>query len=146
MVGFAVKTAGIAIVLWLAAFIGYGDFILKDSIVPVEGMEVEEWIDAYRITGGISGIVGFVLSAIWFYIGDNYAGEDGISLKYYILLIVSLIAGAMLALFKMPPSIEGSGLAFFTVMVISVLTYYLSSLFAYAEQVKYIPPLSETLH
>ena len=146
MAGFAVKTAGIMILLWLAAFFGYGDFILKDSIVPVEGMEVEEWIDSYRITGGISGIVGFILSAIWFNIGDNYAGESGINVKYYALFVLSIVIGAALAIFKMPPSIEGSGLAFVMVTGISFLTYYLSSLFAYAEPVKYIPPLGEVLH
>ena len=146
MAGFAVKTAGIVIILWLAAFFGYGDFILKDSIVPIEGMEVEEWIDAYRITGGISGIVGFILSAIWFYIGDNYAGESGISVKYYALLVISLLMGVALAIFKMPPSIEGSGLAFVMITGISILTYYLSSLLASAEPVKYIPPLGEILH
>ena len=146
MAGFAVKTAAIVIVLWLAAFFGYGDFVLKDSIVPVEGMEVEEWIDAYRITGGISGIVGFILSAIWFYIGDNYAGESGISVKYYALFVISILTGGALAIFKMPPSIEGSGFAFVMVAGISLLTYYLSSLLASAEPVKYIPPLGEILH
>ncbi len=146
MAGFVVKTAVIGLLLWLAAFFGYAELSLKDTVVPVEGMEVEEWIDAYRITGGISGFLGFVVSAIWFNLGSNYAGESGISIKYYGLWLISFIAGVAVAIVKMPPSIEGAGYAFVMVVLISVLLFYLSSLFVSADPVKFIPPLGEKFH
>ncbi len=146
MAGFVVKTLGLVVLLWLCAFYGYGNFILADSVVPVEGMEVEEWVYEYLVTGGISGILGFLCSAIWYYIGDNYAGESGIGIKYWFFFITSFVAGVVIAFLKMPPSIDGSGLSFIMVVLISTLTYYLSSLIASAEAVKYIPPLGEMLH
>lgn len=146
MVGFAVKTAGIVIVLWLAAFFGYGEFFLKDNIVPVEGMEVEEWLNAYRIAGGVSGVLAFLWSAVWYYIGDNYAGESGIEVKYYGLMVLSVLSGFAAVFFFLPPSLEGAGFSLAFVVLISFLTYYFSSLLASAEPVKFIPPLGETLH
>ena len=88
---FLVGALVLFIVFWLLLFFGYGNLVLADSVVPVEGMEVDEWLAGFRMCGGISGILGFICAAIWFYIGDGFAGESGISVKYYGLLIVSFV-------------------------------------------------------
>ena len=76
---FLVGALVLFIVFWLLLFFGYGNLVLADSVVPVEGMEVDEWLAGFRMCGGISGILGFICAAIWFYIGDGFAGEGGIS-------------------------------------------------------------------
>ena len=72
---FLVGALVLFIVFWLLLFFGYGNLVLADSVVPVEGMEVDEWLAGFRMCGGISGILGFICAAIWFYIGDGFAGE-----------------------------------------------------------------------
>lgn len=143
---FIVKTLGMLILLWLVLIFGYGNFSLVDTIVPVEGVEVDEWISSYRMCGGVSGILGFVCSAIWFAIGNSYAGEGGIGVKYYGLWIVAAILGVICNFVLLPGAVEGSGLASVFVILLPILLYYLASIFAYAPAVKYIPLLADSLH
>ena len=134
------------IVFWLLLFFGYGNLVLSDSVVLVEGMVVDEWLAGFRMCGGISGILGFICVAICFSIGDGFAGESGISVKYYGLLIVSFVFGVAANFLFLPASQEGSGCASLFVIIFPMLLYYLSSLIVSAPQVKYIPPLSEVIH
>lgn len=143
---FLVITIGLLLLLWGILVYGYSAFVLADSIVPVEGMEIEEWLSGYRLAGGASGVLGFACASIWYYLGDNYLGGSGIEIKYFALLIASLLAGALTAFFVLPPSIDGSGLSFAIVMLLPPLLYYLASLCASAEPVKFIPPLGSVMH
>lgn len=143
---FLVGALVLFIVFWLLLFFGYGNLVLADSVVPVEGMEVDEWLAGFRMCGGISGILGFICAAIWFYIGDGFAGESGISVKYYGWLIVSFFFGVATNFLFLPASQEGSGCASLFVIIFPMLLYYLSSLIVSAPQVKYIPPLGEVIH
>lgn len=143
---FFVKTFGMLVVLYLVLFYGYADFVLADSIVPMEGMEIEEWISGYKIAGVASAIVALICSALWFWIGNDYTGDSGIGVKFYGLLLVSVILGIVVNVFMVPQSIDGSGLAAVYVVLYPAVVYYLSALFAYAAPVKYIPAGSESLH
>ncbi len=143
---FSVKTLGLFVIFWLLLFFFYGNFFLMDTIVPAEGMEVDEWIDGFRKCGGASGALGFICSAIWFYVGDNYAGDSNINVKYYLFFILSFVLGIIVNFVMLPASVEGSGLASIFVVIFPVILYYLASLFAYAAPVKYIPFLAEALH
>lgn len=143
---FIVKTVGLLVFLWLFLIFGYGNFFLMDTVVPVEGVEVDEWINAYRMSGGISALAGFICSAIWFAIGNSYAGEGGISIKYYGLWILAAVLGVVCNFVILPNAVEGAGLSSVFVILLPVLLYYLASIFAYAPAVKYIPLLAESLH
>ena len=143
---FIVKTLGLVVLLWAVLFYGYGNFVLADNVVPVEGIEIDEWLTAYNITGLASGIIAFLCSAIWFYFGDNYTGESGIKIKYYGLMILNFILSVVLVVILLPKTIDGSGLSSFFVVVNALLIYYLSSIVASAGPVKYIPALSEAFH
>lgn len=143
---FTVKTLGLLVFFWLLMIFGYGNFFLMDTIVPVEGIEVDEWINGYRTCGGVSGLLGFICAAIWFAIGSGYAGEGGISIKYYALWILAAVLGVGCNFLLLPGSVEGSGLASLFVILLPILVYYLSSIIAYAPAVKYIPLLADTLH
>ncbi|MDO4921879.1 MAG: hypothetical protein Q4E64_08675 [Phascolarctobacterium sp.] len=143
---FIVKTLGMLILLWLVLFFAYGNMFLVDTIVPVEGIDVDEWISSYKICGGISGLSGFICAAIWFFIGNGYAGEGGISIKFYALLILSIVLGLLCNFIFLPGAVDGSGLASVFVVVFPPVLYYLAGLFAYAPAVKYIPAGADTLH
>lgn len=143
---FIVKTLGLVVLLWTVLFYGYGSFVLVDNVVPIEGIEIEEWVSAYNITGLASGIVAFLCSAIWFYLGDNYTGESGIKIKYYGLMILNFVMAVVLVVVLLPKTIDGSGFSSFFVVVNALLVYYLSSIVASAGPVKYIPALSEAFH
>ena len=143
---FIVKTVGLLVFLWLFLIFGYGNFFLMDTVVPVEGVEVDEWINAYRMSGGISALAGFLCSAMWFAIGNSYAGEGGITIKYYGLWILAAVLGVVCNFVFLPNAVEGAGLASVFVIILPVLLYYLASIFAYAPAVKYIPLLAESLH
>lgn len=144
--GFAVKTLGLLVFFWLLMIFGYGNFFLMDTVVPVEGIEVDEWINGYRTCGGVSGLLGFICAAIWFAIGNGYAGEGGISIKYYGLWILAAVLGVGCNFVLLPGAVEGSGLASLFVILLPILVYYLSSIIAYAPAVKYIPLLADAIH
>lgn len=143
---FTVKTLGLLVLLWVLLFYGYGNYVLADNIVPVEGIEIEEWLSAYNITGLTSGIVAFACSALWFYFGDNYTGGSGIRIKYYGLMIVDFIIAVVLAVVLLPRAIDGSGMSSTLVVLNALLVFYLSSIIASAGPVKYIPALAEVFH
>lgn len=143
---FIVKTVGFLVFLWLFLVFGYGNFFLMDTVVPVEGVELDEWMNAYRMCGGVSGLAGFICSAIWFSIGNSYAGEGGIGIKYYGLWILAAVLGVVCNFILLPGAVEGAGLASVFIILLPVLLYYLASIFAYAPAVKYIPLLAESLH
>lgn len=146
MAKFVVVTVGITILLFLVLIYGYGNFFLIDSIVPPQEMPVEEWLKGYFTAGGVSGLAGFLCSALWYYWGNNYTGGSDIKVKYWGALIVAAILGAVVAFYMIPARQEGEGLAFVAVTILPLLTYFLSSLFASADAVKYIPPLGEVVH
>lgn len=143
---FIVKTLGMLILLWLLLFFAYGNMVLVDSIVPAEGIDVDEWISSYKICGGISGISGFICAAIWFFVGNGYAGESGIGIKFYGLLILSVVLGVICNFIFLPSSVDGSGLAGIFVVIFPPVLYYLAGLLAYAPAVKYIPAGADILH
>lgn len=143
---FFIKTVGLLVVLCLVFFYGYGNFFLADNVVPYEGMEVGEWLYMYNISGGLSGLAGLVCAAFWFWIGDAYSGESGVGVKYYGLMILSLILGLVIAFLVLPTALEGSGFASVFVVITAPLLYYLASVFAYASPVKYIPAGAEIFH
>ena len=143
---FFVKTVGMLVVLYLVLFYGYADFVLVDNIVPMEGIEIDEWLEGYKIAGATSAIVALICSALWFWIGDGYTGSGGIVIKFYGLMLVSLLLGIVVNVFMVPESIDGSGLASTFVVLYPVFVYYLAGLFAYAAPVKYIPAGSESIH
>lgn len=143
---FIVKTLGMLILLWLLLFFAYGNMVLVDSIVPVEGIDVDEWINSYKICGGISGLSGFICAAIWFFVGSGYAGESGIGIKFYSVLILSVFLGLICNFIFLPASVDGSGLSSIFVVVFPPVLYYLAGLFAYAPAVKYIPAGADILH
>lgn len=143
---FIVKTLGLLVALWLFLIFGYGNFVLMDTVVPVEGMEVDEWISAYRLCGGLSALAGFMCSALWFWIGDSFAGEGGISIKYYGLWILAAVLGVVCNFVFLPAAVDGAGLASVFIILLPILLYYIASIIAYASPVKYIPFLAEVLH
>lgn len=143
---FFVKTLFMLVVLYLVLFYGYADFVLVDSVVPIEGMEIEEWITGYKASGVASAVVALICSALWFWIGDGYTGGSGIGIKFYGLMFVSFLLGIVVNVFMVPESIDGSGLAAAFVVLYPVFVYYLAGLFAYAAPVKYIPAGSESIH
>ena len=143
---FFVKTLGMIVVMYLLFFYGYADYVLIDSVVPIEGMEIEEWLVGYKTAGAASAAVALLCSAIWFAIGDSYSGGSGIGVKFYGLLLVSVLLGIAVNVFMVPDSIDGSGLAAVYVVLYPAVVYYLSALFAYAAPVKYIPAGSESIH
>lgn len=146
MAKFVVVTLGIIILLFLVLIFGYGSFLLSDTIVPAQGMLVDEWLKGYNLAGVASCIVAFVCAAAWYFCGCHYTGGSGIDVTYWGILIASFILGAAVALFIIPSAQEGRGLSFVFVTILPVIAYYLSSLFASAAAVKYIPPLSEIVH
>lgn len=143
---FIVITLGLLVFFWLVMFFGYGNFFLMDMVVPAEGTEVDEWINAYRVCGGVSGLAGFLCATGWFAIGNNYAGESGIGIKYYGLWIVAAILGVVANFALFPAAVEGDGLASVFVILMPIILYYLASIFAYASPVKYIPLLADVFH
>lgn len=145
-VSFLVKTLLVLVVLWLLLFLGYGNFVLADTVVPVEGIEVDEWISSYQMCGIISGILGFICAAIWFQFGKNYAGESGIKVKFYALWIVSLVLSVLVNVIFFPEAVEGTGFAHVFVIVMAPVLYWVSSLVASAPAVKYIPKGAGLIH
>lgn len=145
-ISFIVKALLIGLVFWLIFIYGYGDFFLVDSIVPEKGTAIDEWMDSYYLAGTVSAIVGIVCGAIWFYFGTNFSGEAGISAKFYILLIASVILGFAAAFALILSAVEGSGLSLLFAWLIAPLTYYVITLIDSAEAVKFIPPLGDKVH
>ena len=145
-VSFVVKTFVVLVVLWLLLFLCYGNLVLVDTVVPIEGIEVDEWISSYQMCGKVSGILGFICAAIWFQFGKNYAGESGIKVKFYALWIVSLVLSVLVNVIFFPDAVEGTGLAHVFVILMAPVLYWISSLFASAPAVKYIPSGAGLIH
>lgn len=143
---FLVKAALIFVVLWSVFIYAYGDFYLVDNVVPDTGIEIDEWMDSYYQAGGIAAVIGFILSVIWFYFGLHFSGGSGISLKYTVLWIISLIASFIVAFVFILPTQEGSGLSLFFVGFLAPVGFYLNSIFNSEGSVKYVPPLGEHIH
>lgn len=133
-------------ILWALLIYVYGSFVLVDDIVPDTGIDIDEWMQSFYIAGGISVIVGMVCTGIWYYLGNSFAGEAGISGKFYLLWVLSLIGSFITEVVVVDPSQEGATLAFVCVVILAPLGFYLNSLWNSAEAVKYIPPLSEKVH
>lgn len=143
---FLVKTMIIYLILWGIFIYGYGEFSLIDSIVPERGVEIDEWLQSYYFAGGISSLIAFVCSCIWFYFGTQYAGGHGISIKFNILWIVTVMGGLISDFFIIMSAVDGRGLSWVFACLIAPIGYYIVSLSCSAEAVKFIPPLSERIH
>lgn len=141
-----VRSLVVYAILWALLIYVYGSFVLVDDIVPDTGIDIDEWMQSFYIAGGVSAVIGFICTAIWHWFGNSFAGEAGITGKYYLLWIVSLVGSFIAELVVVAPSQEGSGLAFFFVVLLAPLGFYINSLCNSAEAVKYIPPLAEKLH
>lgn len=123
-----------------------GDLLIRDMIVPEKGISIDDWLDAYNYTLVIVILLSFSLSALWFFIGSSYSGNIGISLKHNFLWLFSVIIGILLPIFMFEPSQEGALLGNIGIIIIPLVGFYLSSILAYAEQVKYIPPFAMKIH
>jgi len=143
---FLVKAIVILIVMWAIAIYVYGDFVLADSVVPERGVGIDEWLDSYYKAGAISAFWGLVCSCIWFYFGTHYSGGAGISIKFWVPWIVSLVLGIATAFFVIEKAVDGSGASFIFAALMAPVGYYLIALFDSAEAVKYIPPLGMMIH
>lgn len=140
------KSLGIMVGLWVLLVLLPGNLFIIDSIVPTRGTTIDEWINAFYMSGFISGIFGFICAVIWHFFGARYTGGKGIRFLYIALLAGSCILGVIAAFFVILPSIDGAGFSFLLVLLVSALTFYISSLFACAEPVKYIPPFASSVH
>lgn len=143
---FGVFAALISLAFWLVFVYGYGEFFLMDDVVPEKGYEISDWMYSFYLAGAISAIVGFICSCIWYFFGVRYAGEDGITVKFYALLIIATILGFIVAFAFILPAVDGSGLSLLFAWLISPAIYYVNSLVNYAPAVKYIPPFGENIH
>lgn len=131
--------------IMIAVFFVHGEFFLQDSIVPAEGITIESWIESYEVAGLLASLLGVGVSAIWFFIGNNHNGGSGIAVKYLLLFVLALILGGVTNLL-LESAIDGAGFAKFCLPIGSGVVYYLSSLFASADSVKNIPPMSDFVH
>ena len=140
------KHLGITIffaLIMVALFFVHAEFFLIDTIVP--GIIIEDWISNYEAAGIAASMLGVVTSAIWFFIGINHNGSSSIATKYLLLLVLSLILGGS-TIFMLDAAIDGAGCAKLFLPLGTTLIYYLSSLFASADAVRNVPPLSDVIH
>lgn len=139
-----VKSWGIAalisIVLWLVFGYAYGDFVLGDTVVPEKGVTIDDWLDAYYIAVGISVVAAWLGNAIWWFIGKSFSGGSGISMKYYLVWALTLIGGLIAAFGFMEAAVEGNGVSMFFAIFLAPIGFYLDSVVASADAVKFIPP------
>jgi hypothetical protein len=145
-VTFLVKAVVIFLVIWGILIYGYGELFLSDSVVPEQGVAIQEWLNYYYFAGIISVIIGLFCSCIWFWFGINFSGGMGISAKYMILFVVAIILSIISAFVIILPATDGKGLSFIFASIVAPIGFYLVSLFDTAEAVKFIPPLGETVH
>ncbi|MGO5131219.1 hypothetical protein [Mitsuokella jalaludinii] len=138
------KTLGISfivsLVLWLIFGYVYGDFVLADSVVPEKGVTIDDWLSAYYLAAGISAFFAWVFNIAWYIMGVNFAGGSGISTRYYVLWGLTLILGLGAAFGFMEPAVEGNGVSTFFAIFLAPMAFYLDSVFASADAVKFIPP------
>lgn len=138
------KTLGISfivsLVLWLIFGYVYGDFVLADSVVPEKGVTIDNWLSAYYLAAGISVIVAFLFNIVWYVKGINFAGGSGISTWYYVLWGFTLICSLGATFILMEPAVEGNGVSTFFAIFLAPVAFYLDSVFASADAVKFIPP------
>lgn len=141
-----IRSLAVYVLLWAILIYVYGSFILVDDIVPDTGIDIDEWMQSFYLAGGVSALIGFICTIIWHIFGSNFSGDTGITGKFYALWIVSVIGSFIAEFVIVDPSQEGAGLAFFFVVLLAPLGFYLNALFNSAEAVKFIPPLGEKLH
>lgn len=130
----------ISIALWLVFGYAYGDFVLGDTVVPEKGVTIDDWLSAYYVAIGISVGVAWVGNIIWWFIGKNFSGGAGISMKYYLVWAVTLIGGLVAAFGFMEPAVEGNGISMFFAIFLAPIGFYLDSVVVSADAVKFIPP------
>lgn len=138
------KTLGISfiisLVLWLILGYVYGDFVLADSVVPEKGVTIDDWLSAYYLAVGAGAGIAFVANFFWYLAGVNFSGGSGISMKYYLILGLSLVFCVIATFFFMEPAVEGNGISTFLSIFLAPIGFYLDSVFASADAVKFIPP------
>lgn len=143
---FIAISLGLLIVLCGIFFWGYGTMVLYDNVVPLNNYPKDKWVYDYAFSGIVSAVGAFVCSAIWFAIGESYDGKSSVTAKYWILMAVSLIIAFGSLSFLTPAAATGTGISTSLVLAVAPIHYYLSSLLAPSESVKYIPPLGSVIH
>lgn len=138
------KTIGISIIvsllLWLAFGYLYGEFMLADTVVPEKGVTIDEWLSCYYEAAGASAGIAILANIAWYAIGVNFSGGSGISMKYYLVLGAALVSGVIATFALMEPAVDGNGISTFLSIFLAPIGFYLDSVFASADAVKFIPP------
>lgn len=143
---FIAISLGIFIILCAALFWGYGTLVLYDNVIPLNNYPKDKWVFDYAFSGVVAAAGGFLCSVGWFAIGESFDGKSSVAPKYWILMFVSLLLSFGSLSFLTPAAAEGTGLSTSFVVLVAPLGYYLSSLFASSDAVKYIPPLGSVIH
>ena len=138
------KTIGISIIvsllLWLVLGYLYGEFMLADTVVPEKGVTIDEWLSYYYKAAVASAVIAILANIAWYAIGVNFSGGSGISMKYYLVLGASLVFGVIATFALMEPAVDGNGISTFLSIFLAPIGFYLDSVFASADAVKFIPP------
>lgn len=142
-----IKSAGIFFGFFILIVL-LGQFCFSDAIIPVDGMEVEEWIRSFYFSGIAGLVVGWGIFCIWIYKGDGYSGEDNIESYYRGFTVVCLFVGIGMRFVFLKGAVISSSSIFADIIIFiaPVFGYYASSLVASPEAVKYIPFFSDKIH
>lgn len=136
----------VAAVVAILAMYGLGNLTLIDTVIPMEGIEVDEWMAGYHFCAILAGIVALLTSVVWYCRGRSYTGGSGIETIYYVMWACTAVLAVVIDFVELPPSIEGAWLAHLYLIVAPCLHYWLVTLFASPDPVKYIPLLAERMH
>jgi len=139
--------------IFLVGFLNYlfltkvEENLIFEMVVPVAGVTINQWIDAFRNLALI-GIGGAILAAfIWYILAQwifkanrwNEAGKRPIWLLILLLPVVVIV----FMIFRTPQSQEGEWLAYVFQLLNGFFCYYVGTALFSPSSYKYTPPLSK---
>lgn len=123
----------------------YTGLMVSESVLPTNNYPIDLWIKDLQVSGVVSAVCGLLCHMLWYYFGDN-KGRSSLTVKYWALMIASLILGFAVCYFLTPEAEDGAGLSNVLVIMVGFIGYYISSLFASAPAGRRTPPLADLFH
>lgn len=135
--------AAVAGLIFLVMIFGEINGVLSEKIVPSADMDLEAWLENFRLWGSIGIYSSLAACLLWYLLGQwffkvNNWKESGKRPIWYLLILIPFTAFVLSCVFTSQTQ-EGAWLAYLFYFLNNHLTYYLGTTFFSPSSFKYTP-------
>ena len=134
-------------VLFYFALIHLEESLVYNMVIPMAGMNTEQWVSAFRKLAVIGIGVAWISAILWYVTAQwsikvnkfSEAGKRAIWSLFFLFPVLTIVVIILL----LPQAQEGSYISYFLQFLNGILSYYLGTLLFSPSSFKYTPPLAK---